>query len=111
MELGNRRAACFPPFAYQAMLKADAPELSAAVDFLCRARELAATLAPPEVRFFDPVPMRLTRLARRERAQLLIEAGRRGALQDFLACWLEQIRSLKATRELRWQVDIDPLDV
>ncbi|MDR0634203.1 MAG: primosomal protein N' [Azoarcus sp.] len=111
MELDERRAAGFPPFTYQAMLKADAPDLSAAVDFLRRAREQAAALAPPAVRLFDPVPMRLTRLARRERAQLLIEADRRGALQDFLARWLEYIYAMKAPRELRWHIDVDPLEV
>ncbi|MDR1227937.1 MAG: primosomal protein N' [Azoarcus sp.] len=111
LELDNRHAAGFPPFAHQAMLKADAPELRAAVDFLCRARELAVTLALPGVRFFDPVPMRLTRLARRERGQLLIEADRRSALQNFLTHWLEHVYALKIPRDLRWQVDIDPLEV
>ncbi|MDR2091804.1 MAG: primosomal protein N' [Azoarcus sp.] len=111
MELDNRRAACFPPFAHQAMLKADAPELSTAVDFLRRAREIAATLISPEIRLFDPVPMRLVRLARRERAQLLIEADRRSVLQNFLARWLEHLRMVKPSHELRWQVDVDPLEV
>ncbi|MDR0717306.1 MAG: primosomal protein N' [Azoarcus sp.] len=111
MELDNRRAAAFPPFSHQAMLKADAPQLADAVNFLRQARELAAPLAPPPVHLFDPVPMRLTRLARRERAQLLIEASQRGTLQDFLARWLECIHSLRTPRELRWQVDVDPLEV
>ncbi|MDR0702427.1 MAG: primosomal protein N' [Azoarcus sp.] len=111
MELDNRRAAGFPPFAHQAMLKANAPKLSAAVDFLCRAREIATAIISPEIRLFDPVPMRLVRLAQRERAQLLIEADRRSVLQDFLARWLEQLRTVKPSRELRWQVDVDPLEV
>jgi len=93
------------------MLKADAPQLAAAVDFLRQARQLAARHAPPTLRVFDPVPMRLTRLARRERAQLLVEAGQRGLLQDFLTHWLEDVRALRAPRDLRWQVDVDPLEV
>ncbi len=111
MELDQRLAAGFPPFSHQAMLRADAPELAAAVDFLHRARDEAVPLAASMVRLFDPVPMRLTRLARRERAQLLIEADQRAALQDFLAGWLTRIRALSAPRELRWQVDVDPLEV
>ncbi|MCL2160307.1 MAG: primosomal protein N' [Betaproteobacteria bacterium] len=111
MELDQRLAAHFPPFSHQAMLRADAPELSAAVDFLRRARDEAAPLAASLVRLFDPVPMRITRLARRERAQLLIEADRRNVLQDFLTRWLERIHALPAPRELRWQVDVDPLEV
>ena len=110
MESDNRQVAGFPPFSHQAMLKADAPELAVAVDFLRRAKDLAAPLAA-NIRLFDPVPMRMTRLARRERAQLLIEADHRGALQDFLTRWLEHIYALRTPRELRWQVDVDPLEV
>jgi primosomal protein N' (replication factor Y) len=111
MELDQRLAANFPPFSRQAMLRADAPELAAATDFLRRARNEAIPLAASTIRLFDPVPMRLTRLARRERAQLLIEADQRAVLQDFLTRWLERIRALPAPRELRWQIDIDPLEV
>ena len=111
MELDQRLAANFPPFSRQAMLRADAPELAAAVDFLRRAKGEAALFAASKIRLFDPVPMRLTRLARRERAQLLIEADQRTALQDFLTRWLERIRTLGAPRELRWQMDVDPLEV
>ncbi|MDR2925090.1 MAG: primosomal protein N' [Azoarcus sp.] len=111
MELEQRNVASFPPFSRQAMLRADAPELAAAVDFLRRARDEAAPLAAQIIRLFDPVPMRVTRLARRERAQLLIEADQRPALQDFLARWLIKLRALPAPRELRWQIDVDPLEV
>jgi primosomal protein N' (replication factor Y) len=111
MELDQRLAANFPPFSRQAMLRADAPELAVATDFLRHARNEAVSLAASKIRLFDPVPMRLTRLARRERAQLLIEADQRTDLQNFLTRWLERIRTLPAPRELRWQIDVDPLEV
>lgn len=111
MELDQRFAASFPPFSRQTVLRADAPELSAALDFLRRAKEEAIPLAAAQIRLFDPVPMRMTRLARRERAQLLVESDQRPALQDFLARWLARLRDLPAPRELRWQIDVDPLEV
>jgi primosomal protein N' (replication factor Y) len=55
--------------------------------------------------------MRLTRLARRERAQLLVEADRRGPLQAFLADWVALLYRQRTARELRWQLDVDPLEV
>jgi primosomal protein N' (replication factor Y) len=110
-ELEERHAAAFPPFSHQVMLRADAPELSLAVAFLHTAKQLATTCATPGIRLADPVPMRLTRLARRERAQLLIEADQRSELQDFLARWLESLRTQRTHHELRWHVDIDPLEV
>ena len=111
MALQERRSAGFPPFTHQAMLRADAPALEDAVEFLRHARRLALERAPEGLRIFDPVPMRMTRLARRERAQLLVEADRRGPLQAFLADWLAVLYRQRTARELRWQIDVDPLEV
>jgi primosomal protein N' (replication factor Y) len=111
MELQERRSAGFPPFTYQAMLRADAPALDDAVEFLRHARRLAEERAPEGLRIYDPVPMRMTRLARRERAQLLLEADQRGMLQGFLAGWVALLYCQRTARELRWQLDVDPLEV
>jgi primosomal protein N' (replication factor Y) len=109
--LKERRQAGFPPFTFQAMLRADAPALDAAIEFLAHARRLAQDSAPQGIRVFDPVPMRMTRLARRERAQLLLEADDRPLLQEFLRQWMDALRAQRTPRELRWQLDVDPLEV
>ncbi len=111
MALQERRAAGFPPFTHQAMLRADAPALEDAVEFLRHARRLAEERAPEGLRLYDPVPMRMTRLARRERAQLLVESDQRGPLQAFLADWAAVLYRQRTARELRWQLDVDPLEV
>ena len=111
MSLDERRRAGFPPFAYQAMLRADAPELGEAIEFLNQARGLARRLGSPEIEIFDPVPMRLVRLARRERAQLLVESRRRPALQAFLEQWVPALYDQPAGRRLRWRIDVDPMEV
>ena len=111
MALQERRAAGFPPFTHQAMLRADAPALEDAVEFLRHARRLAEERAPEGLRLYDPVPMRMTRLARRERAQLLVESDQRAPLQAFLADWVAVLYRQRTARELRWQLDVDPLEV
>ncbi|MBV2264243.1 MAG: primosomal protein N' [Thauera sp.] len=111
MALQERRAAGFPPFTHQAMLRADAPALEDAVAFLRHARRLAEERTPEGLRLYDPVPMRMTRLARRERAQLLVESDQRGPLQAFLADWIAVLYRQRTARELRWQLDVDPLEV
>lgn len=111
MALDERRTAGFPPFTHQAMLRADAPALKDAVEFLQHARRLAESSASASLRLFDPVPMRMTRLARRERAQLLVEADGRGELQGFLAGWMPMLYGQRTSRDLRWQLDVDPLEV
>ncbi len=109
-QLAERRQAGFPPFTFQALLAADARALADALDFLARAAALARTLAQDAVRIYDPVPMRLARRADRERAQLLVESAQRPALQAFLQQWVGQLNDLRAGRDLRWHLDVDPLE-
>ncbi|MDR2239699.1 MAG: primosomal protein N' [Zoogloeaceae bacterium] len=109
-QLAERERAGFPPFTHQAMLRAEAPELKQALAFLEKAAELGAELSAGEVACYDAVPMRLHRLAHRERAQLLIESRHRPALQTCLAVWLAAVRELKMPKDLRWHIDVDPLE-
>ena len=81
-----------------------------ALAFLAEARATAVPLADTQVSLYDPVPMRLFRLKNRERAQLLVESTSRPTLQALLAAWSEQLHALKAPRELRWHLDVDPLE-
>ena len=110
-EFEERGRAGFPPHSFQAMLRSDAPSLEDSRNFLAHARRLALEIAPSGVRVFDPVPMRMTRLARRERAQLLVESDERPLLQGFLAEWITVLRAQRTARDLRWQLDVDPLEV
>lgn len=110
-EFEERGRAGFPPHSYQAMLRSDAPSLEDSRSFLVHARRLALEIGLAGIRVFDPVPMRLTRLARRERAQLLVESDERPLLQAFLADWINVLRAQRTARDLRWQLDVDPLEV
>ena len=83
-QLDERRIAGFPPFSFQAMLRAEARTMEQSLAFLATARETAAALAGG-VTLYDPVPMRLQRLMTLERGQLLVESLSRPALQAFLA--------------------------
>ena len=114
-QLAEREAAGFPPYSHQAMLRAEAPQLAQAVEYLKAAAEVAgklneAKLNAGEVRLYDAVPMRLHRRAHLERAQLLVESSSRSALQAFIAEWMTALYQLKATKTLRWHLDIDPLE-
>jgi primosomal protein N' (replication factor Y) len=109
-QLAERERAGFPPSTHQAMLRAEAPALKQALEFLKAAGEQGKTLSTEGVSLYDAVPMRLHRLAHLERAQLLAESRSRPALQTFLARWLAEIRELKTPKALRWHIDVDPLE-
>ena len=110
-QLTEREDAGFPPFAHQALLRAEARTVEQALAFLGEARQLAESLLPAGVSLYDPVPMRMVRLMSLERAQLLVESPSRPPLQQFLSQWSAQLYELKAPRDLRWHLDIDPLEL
>ncbi|MBI3044145.1 MAG: primosomal protein N' [Betaproteobacteria bacterium] len=106
--LAERRQAGFPPFVYQAMLRAEAPRLSTALEFLVEAARLGSTL-DSRVTTYDPVPAAMPRRAGRERAQLLVQSESRSQLQQFLRAWHVKLAPLRASRA-RWSLDVDPLE-
>jgi primosomal protein N' (replication factor Y) len=106
-QLAERKAAGFPPFVFEAALRAEAPKLDTALAFL---REAAAQCAPAdEVRVFDPVPHILTRRADFERAQLVMQSSSRQALQDYLKQMSHRLFEA-ASRQVRWHIDVDPIE-
>jgi primosomal protein N' (replication factor Y) len=106
--LTERRQAGFPPFVHQALLRAEAPQLATALDFLAHAARLARSL-DGRVSIYDPVPAAMPRRAGRERAQLLAQSESRARLQQFLHAWRERLASGRSSRA-RWSLDVDPLE-
>ena len=106
-QLAERRRAGFPPFVFEAALRAEAKSLAAAMAFLEDCARLVE--APGEVRVFDPVPHVITRRAGYERAQLVIQSASRPALQDYL-CRLSERLFAAPPRQVRWHLDVDPIE-
>lgn len=115
--LQERESTGLPPFAYQALLTAEARELAVAQAFLQQARALpegewAADFPGLDaVMLYDPVPLRVVRVANVERAQLLVESTSRPALQAFLASWSHHLPYLANEARVRWQLEVDPLEI
>ena len=106
--LEQRRRAGFPPFMYEAALRAEAPRLKAALGFL----KAAADIAPAErdgITLYDPSPASLARIAGLERAQLIIQCPARPVLQRFLRGWSQTLYA-RPSRRVRWHFDVDPIE-
>ncbi|MEJ1165390.1 primosomal protein N' [Variovorax sp. CCNWLW186] len=112
-QLEERAAAGMPPFAFQALLRADARSQEAAQAFLNAASTAADALEGADrVLRYPAVPLAIQRVANVERAQMLIESPSRAALQRLLAAWQPLLHALRRTPEgkgvIRWLVDVDP---
>ena len=107
--LAERKQAGFPPFVYQAVLRAEASRLETALEFLIRAAREGAKVES-SVTIYDPVPAGMPRRAGLERAQLTVQARSRPGLHAFLRAW--QVRlGHAAGRKVRWALDVDPLEL
>lgn len=112
-QLQERADAGMPPFAHQALVRADARTQEAAQAFLKAVSSAAHEAQLPglaHVYLFPPVPMAVQRIANVERAQMLVESTHRGALQHFLAAWQGVLHAERAHHKavIRWLVDVDP---
>jgi len=117
-QLQERADAGMPPFAYQALVRADARTQEDAQAFLRAASQAARDAQLPgldDVFLFPPIPMTIQRVANVERAQMLLESLDRTALQRFLHAWQPLLHQLRAQPEhrplVRWLVDVDPLAI
>ncbi|MFS2014967.1 primosomal protein N' [Massilia sp. CT11-108] len=104
--LEERHQAALPPYMYQALLRAEAPELATAIEFLGAARDAVPS---DTVVINEPIPMTMTRVHNVDRAQLLVESNSRPALQAFLTEWVDVLRAMKS--RVRWSLEVDPLDI
>ncbi|MDO8291411.1 MAG: primosomal protein N', partial [Gallionella sp.] len=107
-QLAERQLAGFPPFVYQAMLRAEGKQETGVYAFLNQARTAAVALRLA-VEILGVVPAALPRRANHIRAQLLVQGAKRKDLQHFLRVWQPLLDALPA-QKLRWSLDVDPLE-
>lgn len=107
--LRERQEAGLPPYSHLALMRAEAPQSEVPLRFLNAAREAAGTMSG--VQLLGPVPAPMEKRAGRYRAQLLIQSAHRKALHCFLGEWLPRVEVLKASRQVRWSLDVDPQEL
>ena len=113
MAMRERRLAHLPPYTFLALLRAEAKSadaLNAFMQQIVAAAKAASGESNGTVQAWDPVPAPLARKAGYERQQMMIQAGTRGALQQFLVAWLPLVRQ-RESRAVLWKIDVDPLEV
>lgn len=113
-ELQQRETVGLPPYAYLALITAEAKTLDQALAFLQTAKQWAQHPQLPgadRVFLYDAVPLRIVRVANIERAQLLIESQHRKALQAFLSAWGGQLGELAKHYRCKFTLEVDPQDI
>jgi primosomal protein N' (replication factor Y) len=107
--LTERQELRFPPYTHQVVLRAEALKRELVDAFLSEAARAARRLQSP-VDIYEPVPAPIARVAGRERGHLLVQAASRDELQCFLDDWEPHLTRAHAA-QVRWALDVDPLDL
>lgn len=105
-ELNERQMFAMPPFGFQTAIRADAPRVADAMEFLNAAKETLTPLLPESVSQFGAAPMLMVRLAERERAQIFLESTSRQDLHRAVSLWV-QVLQQNRDGKIRWSVDVD----
>ncbi len=114
-ELELRRAANLPPFAAQALLRAEARSAEVVGNYLDAAVAAFDADQPADptrnpVARVGPLPAPQPRRAGYVRGQVLLESPRRADLHARLQLWVPRLHALPSARQVRWSLDVDPID-
>ena len=110
--VAQRQEMRLPPFSHLALLRAESGAMATALEFLQHARAaLDEGAGPGSIEILGPVPAPMEKRGGRYRAQLLLQAASRSALQQRLAAAVPALDEHPLARRVRWSVDVDPLDL
>jgi primosomal protein N' (replication factor Y) (superfamily II helicase) len=109
--LEERRQAHFPPYAFMMVLRAEATDSSASMQFLQQALDIIGDCSIHDTDAFGPLPAPMARRAGRYRAQLILQSAHRHKLHNLLRQWIPQLGKLKSANRVRWSIDVDPQDM
>ncbi len=110
----ERQQAMLPPYTYHVLIRAEAMDEEAPIEFLQAAKNSRPSIKNKDnnlVEIFGPFPAPMTRRAGRYRYQMLCQANNRNNLQQLLYHWLPLIEKLPNRKKVRWSVDVDPQEM
>jgi primosomal protein N' (replication factor Y) len=105
--LVERQQAMLPPFSFQALFRAEANYPSYPQKFL----QMLASIQCEGCEFAGPVPAAMEKKAGKFRYHLIIQAKSRKTLHKALWLLLNQIPQNPWHTKVRWNLDIDPIDL
>ncbi|ASQ47360.1 primosomal protein N' [Legionella clemsonensis] len=106
--LDSRQHAELPPYHFLALIRAQDKSASKVLNFLHTLKE---QLLMQGITTLGPAPAPLARKANQHRMQLLLKSPSRKILQTRLTQLREWLTIIKLNHHVRWNVDVDPMDL
>jgi len=109
--LSERAQACFPPHAHLALFRAQAKTENAVMSFLKEVKHIAQHFKIPAIDLLGPAFAPMEWRAGYFRAQLLVRSSQRSSLHQLLALCIPEITALKNIHQIKWTLDVDPIEL
>jgi len=109
--LEDRLAAQLPPYAFVALIRAEATDAQSSLTFLRAVADQLRAASQGELWVLGPAPAPMERLGGRFRAQLLLQSDKRSTLNASLSKLTTAMGELPSARRTRWSIDVDPVDL
>lgn len=106
--LTTRQQAELPPFHYLAVIRAQGKAIASVLKFLHATKD---HIQINPVTVMGPAPAPMPRKANQHRMQLLVKSPSRKALKSSLTQLREWLTINKLSNGIRWNVDVDPMDL
>ncbi|MDP3561980.1 MAG: primosomal protein N' [Legionellaceae bacterium] len=106
--LEMRQQAALPPYSYLAMLRAQSKNQAKLQVFMQAAKD---QIKLQHIIPLGPAPAPLARKADQHRMQLLIKSPSRKKLGEQLTLMRDWLKTYKLDSGLRWNIDVDPIDL
>jgi primosomal protein N' (replication factor Y) len=106
--LTTRQQAELPPFHYLAVIRAQGKELSSVLKFLHAIKD---QIVVHPITVMGPAPAPMPRKNHQHRMQLLVKSPTRKLLKHSLTQLREWLTITKLSNGVRWNVDVDPMDL
>ena len=107
--LSERQQTGLPPYTSMALVRAESVQANAALNFLQQLQQLLQQ-QNSTLQIYGPVPAPMEKRAGKVRAQLILISPQRSALQHALQQLLSKMETHPTQRQVRWSVDVDPID-
>jgi primosomal protein N' (replication factor Y) len=105
----ERQVTNLPPYSYHVLLRAETKKPNLASDFLGSIKNLLGN--QQSINCLGPIPAPMEKRQGFYRAQLLLQADNRKILQQKLQTIIPELEKNKLSRNIRWSVDVDPVDM
>lgn len=109
--LAERETGQMPPYSHLALIQLESSQQSLATEIAARVASLGHPFHSDGIHLLGPFPAPMEKRAGRFRVHLLYKSADRVALQRFLGQLCPQIEAARIPRQVRWSVDVDPIDL